>query len=63
MDEAISPKAFQNDYADIALFTGFTREAQTMMQLCDVIVLGDGERNVRPRPHRSDEVRSVCCGQ
>lgn len=29
----------QNDYADIAIFTGFTREAQTLMQLCDVMVL------------------------
>lgn len=29
----------QNIYADCAVFTGFTREAQTIMQLCDVIVL------------------------
>lgn len=29
----------QNDYRDRAIFTGFTREAQTLMQLCDVIVL------------------------
>ena len=29
----------QKEYADIAIFTGFTREAQTLMQLCDVMVL------------------------
>ena len=29
----------QNGYRDIGIFTGFTREAQTMMQLCDVMVL------------------------
>lgn len=29
----------QNTYADNAVFTGFTREAQVMMQLCDVMVL------------------------
>jgi L-malate glycosyltransferase len=38
MDEAYLQK-LQNDYADVAVFTGFTREAQTMMQLCDVMVL------------------------
>lgn len=26
-------------YGDVAVFTGFTREAQTLMQLCDVVVL------------------------
>lgn len=29
----------QREYGDIALFTGFTSEAQIMMQLCDVVVL------------------------
>lgn len=38
MDEKYLQK-LQNQYADIAVFTGFTREAQTMMQLCDVMVL------------------------
>ncbi|MDD2828629.1 MAG: glycosyltransferase family 4 protein [Sulfuricurvum sp.] len=38
MDDGYLQK-LQNDYADVAVFTGFTREAQTMMQLCDVIVL------------------------
>lgn len=38
MDESYLLK-LQNDYRDIALFTGFTREAQTLMQLCDVMVL------------------------
>lgn len=38
MDEGYLQK-LQNDYADIALFTGFTREAQVLMQLCDVMVL------------------------
>lgn len=38
MDEGYLQK-LQNDYADIALFTGFTKEAQTLMQLCDVMVL------------------------
>lgn len=38
MDEAYLQK-LRNDYRDIAVFTGFTREAQTMMQLCDVVVL------------------------
>lgn len=38
MDEAYFKK-LQNDYADVAVFTGFTREAQTLMQLCDVMVL------------------------
>jgi len=38
MDEGYLQR-LQHEYADIALFTGFTREAQVMMQLCDVIVL------------------------
>lgn len=38
MDEAYFKK-LRNDYADVAVFTGFTREAQTLMQLCDVMVL------------------------
>lgn len=38
MDEGYLQK-LQNDYADVALFTGFTREAQVLMQLCDVMVL------------------------
>lgn len=38
MDEGYLQK-LQDDYRDIAIFTGFTREAQTLMQLCDVIVL------------------------
>jgi glycosyltransferase involved in cell wall biosynthesis len=38
MDEAYLQK-LRNDYRDVAVFTEFTREAQTMMQLCDVIVL------------------------
>lgn len=38
MDEEYLQK-LQNDYADVAVFTGFTCEAQTMMQLCDVMVL------------------------
>lgn len=38
MDESYVEK-LQNDYRDIAIFTGFTREAQTLMQLCDVMVL------------------------
>lgn len=38
MDEGYLQK-LQNDYADVALFTGFTKEAQTLMQLCDVMVL------------------------
>lgn len=29
----------QNEYSESAVFTGFTNEAQTMMQLCDVLVL------------------------
>jgi len=29
----------QSGYSDVGIFTGFTREAQTMMQLCDVMVL------------------------
>lgn len=38
MDEAYLQK-LQNEYADVAVFTGFTTEAQTMMQCCDVVVL------------------------
>ena len=38
MDEGYLQK-LQNDYADVAAFTGFTREAQVLMQLCDVMVL------------------------
>lgn len=38
MDEGYLQK-LQSNYADIALFTGFTKEAQTLMQLCDVMVL------------------------
>ncbi len=38
MDEAYLQK-LRTDYPDVGVFTGFTREAQTMMQLCDVIVL------------------------
>lgn len=38
MDEGYLQK-LQNDYTDIVLFTGFTREAQVLMQLCDVMVL------------------------
>jgi L-malate glycosyltransferase len=38
MDEEYLQK-LQNDYADVAVFTGFTREAQVLMQLCDVMVL------------------------
>lgn len=38
MDETYLQK-LQNDYRDIGIFTGFTREAQTIMQLCDVMVL------------------------
>lgn len=38
MDESYLLK-LQDQYSDIAIFTGFTREAQTLMQLCDVIVL------------------------
>ncbi len=38
MDETYLQK-LQNDYADVGVFTGFTREAQTLMQLCDVMVL------------------------
>jgi glycosyltransferase involved in cell wall biosynthesis len=29
----------QKDYSDVGIFTGFTTQAQTMMQLCDVMVL------------------------
>lgn len=38
MDEEYLQK-LQNDYANVGVFTGFTREAQTMIQLCDVMVL------------------------
>lgn len=38
MDEEYLQK-LQNDYAKIAIFTGFTQEAQTLMQLCDVMIL------------------------
>jgi glycosyltransferase involved in cell wall biosynthesis len=38
MDELYLQK-LQNEYRDIAIFTGFTREAQSIMQLCDVMVL------------------------
>lgn len=38
MDEGYLQK-LQNDYANVAVFTGFTREAQVLMQLCDVMVL------------------------
>ena len=38
MDEAYLQE-LENDYRDVGIFTGFTREAQTLMQLCDVVVL------------------------
>ncbi len=38
MDDGYLQK-LRNDYRDIGVFTGFTREAQTIMQLCDVMVL------------------------
>lgn len=38
MDESYLQK-LQNDYGDVGIFTGFTTQAQTMMQLCDVMVL------------------------
>ena len=38
MDELYLQR-LKNDYTDIAVFTGFTNEAQTLMQLCDVVVL------------------------
>ncbi len=38
MDESYLQK-LQNGYRDIGIFTGFTREVQTLMQLCDVMVL------------------------
>ena len=38
MDEKYSEQ-LQDEYRDISMFTGFTREAQTLMQLCDVMVL------------------------
>jgi glycosyltransferase involved in cell wall biosynthesis len=38
MDESYSEQ-LQDEYRDISIFTGFTREAQILMQLCDVMVL------------------------
>jgi glycosyltransferase involved in cell wall biosynthesis len=38
MDERYSEQ-LQDEYRDSSIFTGFTREAQTLMQLCDVMVL------------------------
>lgn len=38
MDEAYLAR-LKKEYSEIAVFTGFTREAQTLMQLCDVAVL------------------------
>jgi len=38
MDEKYSER-LQDEYRHIGIFTGFTREAQTLMQLCDVMVL------------------------
>jgi L-malate glycosyltransferase len=38
MDERYSEQ-LQDEYRDISMFTGFTREAQTLMQLCDAMVL------------------------
>jgi L-malate glycosyltransferase len=38
MEESYLQK-LQNDYGDVGIFTGFTTQAQTMMQLCDVMVL------------------------
>ena len=38
MDEGYL-RQLQEEYRDIAVFTGFTNEAQILMQLCDVIVL------------------------
>ena len=38
MDEDYLQK-LQNKYGDVAIFTGFTTQAQTMMQLCDGMVL------------------------
>lgn len=38
MDEAYLQN-LQEQYRGIGIFTGFTREAQTLMQLCDVMVL------------------------
>lgn len=38
MDEGYL-RRLQEEYRDIAVFTGFTNEAQILMQLCDVIVL------------------------
>lgn len=39
MDEAYL-KELSKRYHDYAVFTGFTREAQKYMQLCDVVILG-----------------------
>ncbi|MDD5117486.1 MAG: glycosyltransferase family 4 protein [Sulfuricurvum sp.] len=38
MDEAYLLR-LQEEYRDIAVFTGFTNEAQTLMQVCDTVVL------------------------
>lgn len=38
MEESYLQK-LQNDYGDVGIFTGFTTQAQMMMQLCDVMVL------------------------
>ena len=38
MEESYLQK-LQNDYGDVGIFTGFTTQAQTMMQLCDAMVL------------------------
>ncbi|MFA6144676.1 MAG: glycosyltransferase family 4 protein [Sulfurimonas sp.] len=38
MEESYLQK-LQNEYVDVAIFTGFTTQAQTMMQLCDCMVL------------------------
>ncbi|MDP3466656.1 MAG: glycosyltransferase family 4 protein [Sulfuricurvum sp.] len=38
MEESYLQK-LQNDYGDVGIFTGFTTQAQRMMQLCDVMVL------------------------
>lgn len=38
MDEEYLAR-LKKEYGEIAVFTGFTREAQTLMQLCDVVVL------------------------
>ncbi|MCX6075027.1 MAG: glycosyltransferase family 4 protein [Campylobacterales bacterium] len=38
MEESYLQK-LQNEYGDVAIFTGFTTQAQAMMQMCDVMVL------------------------